>query len=388
MEKLTTIMVILLLTMAGCIENKQPADDFIIVDVTANYPKEELLLQDFMDVEYVPLETNDEFVCQDLVVDVTKNRIIVRNRNQEGDIFIFDRNGKAIKRINRKGQGAEEYNLYSGIVLDEDKAEIFVNDLSTHRTLVYDLEGNYKRTLKQGDDTQWDYMYNFDRENLISNNSWKKVGRKEPFAIISKTDGSLTEEIQISTKDEIHMRAEFELDGKTYFYTPESHKAMIPYLDSWILVEQSSDTVYRYRYDHTLTPFIVRTPSIQSMIPRVFLFPSMFTRRYYFMEVVTVEIDRSRDEWFPATSLMYDKQEDAISRYTVYNGDYTEKRPVNINRSTTVSSEIVACISIQSYQLMEDYEKGKLKGRLAEIAAGLNEESNPVIMLIKHKKAG
>lgn len=32
------------------------------------------------------------------------------------------------------------------------------------------------------------------------------------------------------------------------------------------------------------------------------------------------------------------------------------------------------------------YKKGQLKGRLKEIAATLDEESNPVIMLIKHKK--
>ena len=37
--------------------NKQKADDYIIVDVTANYPKKEFTLQYLMDVEYIPLET-------------------------------------------------------------------------------------------------------------------------------------------------------------------------------------------------------------------------------------------------------------------------------------------------------------------------------------------
>lgn len=37
-------------------------------------------------------------------------------------------------------------------------------------------------------------------------------------------------------------------------------------------------------------------------------------------------------------------------------------------------------------QLIEDYKKGILKEKLKEIAATLHEESNPVIMLIKHKK--
>jgi len=41
---------------------------------------------------------------------------------------------------------------------------------------------------------------------------------------------------------------------------------------------------------------------------------------------------------------------------------------------------------IYSDQLTEDYKKGILKGKLKEIAATLREDSNPVIMLIKHKK--
>ncbi|MDR1645454.1 MAG: 6-bladed beta-propeller, partial [Tannerellaceae bacterium] len=50
------------------------------------------------------------------------------------------------------------------------------------------------------------------------------------------------------------------------------------------------------------------------------------------------------------------------------------------------NSEIAACLSLQPADLIRDYEKGKLKGRLKEIAAGLDEESNPVLMLLKHKK--
>lgn len=37
-------------------------------------------------------------------------------------------------------------------------------------------------------------------------------------------------------------------------------------------------------------------------------------------------------------------------------------------------------------RLVEAYGKGELKGGLKEIAAGLDEESNPVLMLVKHKR--
>ena len=41
---------------------------------------------------------------------------------------------------------------------------------------------------------------------------------------------------------------------------------------------------------------------------------------------------------------------------------------------------------LEANELVEAYGKGKLKGRLNEIAAGLNEESNPVIMVAKYKE--
>ncbi|MDR1259513.1 MAG: 6-bladed beta-propeller, partial [Tannerellaceae bacterium] len=142
MKKSLTILATILLVMAGCGESR-PAGELITVDVTAGYPAKELILQDFMDVEYIPLETTDEFITQGLLQTVGKNIIIVTNYNSDGDIFIFDRRtGKALKKINRKGQGAEEY-LSTRIFLDEDKSEMYVNDIDVKKILVYDMDGNF-----------------------------------------------------------------------------------------------------------------------------------------------------------------------------------------------------------------------------------------------------
>ncbi|MGL5546445.1 MAG: 6-bladed beta-propeller, partial [Tannerellaceae bacterium] len=47
--------------LVGCSGNKdagkQP-DELITIDVTAEYPEKELILQDFMDVEYIPLDNS------------------------------------------------------------------------------------------------------------------------------------------------------------------------------------------------------------------------------------------------------------------------------------------------------------------------------------------
>ena len=50
-----------------------------------------------------------------------------------------------------------------------------------------------------------------------------------------------------------------------------------------------------------------------------------------------------------------------------------------------INHEITSWNSLEAYQLVESYNKGELKGQLKEIASKLDEDSNPVIMLIKHK---
>lgn len=385
MKGIFTISVLFLLLMAGCGKDKQSTGELITVDVTASYPKKELILQDFMDVEYIPLETKDDFICQGLVLAIGKDVILARNRVRDGNIFVYDRKtGKGLKKINREGQGNEEYTFVQRIVLDEKQNEMFVLDHFIRKILVYDLDGNFKRSLGQNDELYFFYLYNFGRDNLITNNYW--VTDKPPFTVISKQDGSTTKQIPIPFKEKKSMAVSYTDEAKDIYYSviPDTYNPIIPNFGSWILVEQSSDTVYRYQLDHTMTPIIARTPSVQSMNPEVFLFVSMLTNRYYFMEAVKKVYNFETNEGFPTTDLLYDKQEKAIFEYTVYNDDYSDKKTVNM-KSLPVDDKIASWQSIEASQLVEDYNKGKLKGRLKEIAASLDEESNPVIMLIKHK---
>ena len=114
--------------MVGCgTSSTQEKEDLIVVDVSKDYPKKELILQDLFDVEYIPLETTDEFVTLGWLQAIGKDVMIIRNMwAVDGDIFIYDRKGKAIRHINRKGQGNEEYAATSGVYLDDEKQQIII----------------------------------------------------------------------------------------------------------------------------------------------------------------------------------------------------------------------------------------------------------------------
>ena len=97
MKWIITIPAILLFALAGCGKDKQSTDELIIVDVTKNYPEKELILQDFMDVEYIPLETNDEFVTQGKVIAIGAEVILITNWANDGNLFVFDRKTGSLK---------------------------------------------------------------------------------------------------------------------------------------------------------------------------------------------------------------------------------------------------------------------------------------------------
>lgn len=53
----------------------------------------------------------------------------------------------------------------------------------------------------------------------------------------------------------------------------------------------------------------------------------------------------------------------------------------------SINREIENATSLNASRLVEIYKKGQLKdGKLKEIASELDEEDNPVIMLVKQKK--
>ena len=378
--------------LTGCSGNRQSDDNLITIDVTKSYPTKELILQDFAEVEYVPLESADGFLNNGAVHFVNNDVIILRNSFDRNAILTFDRHtGKALHRFSHQGQGPGEYLSVISIVFDEDRRELFFLDYGSRKQiLVYDLEGQFKRSFKNPEDVIYRKLYNYDRDHLFAGNngSTEEAGTEQRFHIISKQDGNLVRKIEIP----------YEKKAKLPAFTPAGYEvgvstiALILFKEDFIITELSTDTVYRYSPDQVLQPFIVRTPPIHSMSsPEVYLSPLFMSDRYYFMRMEKMDIatwttleSLLRD--LPTKNLVYDTEDKAVYEYKLYNADITNKTEVEIRGPRTHNSEIIFRQTLDAYKLVEYYKKGELKGRLKEIAATLDEEDNPVIMLVKHKK--
>jgi len=380
MKKTNTILVIIVfLIMSGCGRYKKTNDKIITIDVTKSYLlKKNLILQDFMDVEYIPLETGNVFFCQGNVLSIGEEFILVRDWVENGEIYIFDRNGNGVRKINQKGNGPEEYNYYWSVILDEDNGEIFVNDW--RRIIVYDLFGKFKRSFSYDDDFECEEIFNYDKDHLISNSPYKDIA----FFLISKHNGSIIKEIIIPFKKKKVL--EQNLDGR--IVRPSTpYNLIIPHKGNWLITEFSSDTVFSFYPDYKLCPFIARSPSVQSMFPEVMLILKLLSDRYYFVETIKNEFNFDKRTGFSKESFAYDKHEKNFFSYNVYNGDYKTSKEIFIEMLSPLNHEIASWQLIEAVDLIEAYEKGEIKdGKLKEIAEKLGEEDNPVIMLIKHKK--
>lgn len=388
MKTLIFIETIFLLVMTSCGSDNTSTDGFITVDVTkSSYsPKKELVLQDFMDVEYIPLETNDEFINQGYVNAIGEKYIIVTNYREDGDIFVYDRNGKAIRKINRKGQGGEEYISCLKIILDEENEELFINDFWARKIKVYDLEGNFKRSFKQkqeGDTQFYGEIFNYDKDNLIC---YDECNADIPFLLVSKKDGSITREIITPFKEKKLFIQLLRYEGGTRAAGPGPYSRITPFKGNWILLEPSSDTIYTLMPDCSLRPFIAKTPPVHTLDPEFYLILKLVSDRYYFMESIKNVYDFRKEEGFPKTYFVYDTQEKDFFSYIIYNGDYSYKKELYMVMFTPINTKGELCATIDAFELCRDYEKGKLKGKLKDIAAKLGEDDNRVIMLVKPKK--
>ena len=381
----------------GCGDGKQKeSDGLITVDVSKSYPKKELILQDLFDIEYVPLETTDEMLTEGHIQYISDNYMIFKNLGRmAGEIFIFDRQGKAVRKINRLGQSGEEYLNILGIDYDEQADELFVNSHYSDKVFVYDSEGNYKRSFDYLDGTLYDPIKILDEERLIAYDDYfeydKVPEKRDCYLILSREDGRLLEKIHIPYEEKkslIILRRD--LNGKLTGNWGIRNTLMPPYQDGWLLIEPSADTIYTYSASRGLMPLIVRTPPVNEMDPEVFLFPTIFTDRYVFMQAVERSFNFGVDKDVPRTNLIYDKTEQTAYEGEVINRDF-EGMPVNLWFAHRVimefnDDEIAFATRLEAPDLVEALNDGKLRGPLKEIASSLDEEDNPVIMIAKYKK--
>ncbi len=400
MKNLFTTLSVLLLACCGTKETSE----IPVLDVTRSYTEKDVVLQNIADVEYIVLESADDFLVDNTPVRYMDDDIL-RMNNQSGDIMTFDRRtGKALHSFNRTGRGPGEYSDQPGeIAVDRESNEIFVTEsvFSGGVTIyVYDLQGNHLRTLEYSGLNWPRFLHNYDDGHLMmydqglsmpeQGTTTRSVTVPEPFILISKTD-TVTSRLPIRFEGRDHM---------SVTYTIEEGNGVItnaPFVNiftktggGYIISETGIDTVYRWdKAAGTLAPLMARTPAFHSMKIPVGLYCEGESRDYLFMRTIEREYDFGARRGFDAVPLIYDKTDGGFYEGEVVNGDFADRTAIAMaGRNSLGLPPGVIVASFEPYRLIELGEEGKLRGKLAEIVASgkLKEDDNPVLMIATLKQ--
>lgn len=132
---------LLLFCMVSC--KTEPKTDLITIDILEGVKTEkEFRLSEIVDhVEHVKLETTPECLLSWAQYIVGKKYIVAVQSYNPAQVYLFDRQGKFIRKIGSEGKGPSEYTSLSSVAVDPEETYILVNDYQKDLILKYNFEG-------------------------------------------------------------------------------------------------------------------------------------------------------------------------------------------------------------------------------------------------------
>ena len=363
-----------------------------VVDLSKNYPLEKLRLQDFVTVEYVPVETTDDILLSEHanLSAVTDNYMLVYEF-QLGDIYLFDRHtGTLRQHFNNKGQSGMEYSWINvGVVLDEKNKEIFV---WSQFFQVYDFDGKYKRTLKKINGFDHDMtVFNYNDEcllifdDVIIEPGWEHRTTDRPYRLISKKDGSTVSKLNICLPKRVSKSKPVYLDNNMWSKKIMGYRYNAQYGKDLMIMDISSDTLYHLSpADGSLKPVFTRTPSVFSTEPNLVWTPYMTTDKFMLFSILPLDFKNGS-----IPTLMYDFKTHKLRNVSLIdmelNYSIIGPRSWRSPRSSLSIEKNMVAELVPAPAMLEANKKKRLLGNGSEVARNLKDDDNQVVRILKFK---
>lgn len=360
----------------------------ISIDMHKVYPEKTIQLQEVADIQYIPLGTTDDVLFNGTIVNLSDEGIAGFNKKQ-GDILVFDGKGKVVGSFNHLGQGPKDYPMINHLDVDWKQGEVYVQDNLRQKIRIYAPDGTYLRafnvkgTMRQGD------MYHFSDTHLVyyKNPDTRQFAPYQPVTLCSKKDGSTTSLSFTKTDDNI-----VKATGGPFgdMKMSAKHVSSLYKLGDEVYVnEVTADVIYRVEKSNALTPLIQRSPSYQETVGKdFFLMLTGANARYYFFkrQQALLEFQGNAATDTKSTYVAYDRKRKETIRPTFINDDYPSLN-ITLDKLMQCAGSANRCyLLLEAFKLKEALEAGKLKGELKAIAEKLDEEDNPVVMVVEFIK--
>jgi len=411
-QEIFIILVAMAFAFAGCSTKTAKTviavntDGIFSIDISMSYPHKEIRLQSIAEIEYVALETtNNVLLDEGFRLTSLSDKYIVGWQNKTHEVFIFNRNGKIAAKINQFGQSGAEYSSMEHILFDEKNEEVFVAERSeVGRIQVYTLKGEYKRTLNYSKTYSDIKLHNFDDETLliyvddqrssmlrlflsssgqtsnVSPDVLQFVDPERPYMLMSKKDGTITNELNIVIPERYALSYVGEGSLRQWRLPNNRYHGQ-----DFVISDMSSDTIYKLTKNKELTPLFVRKPPLSTSKPLV-LWSSIFMTDNFSVILRATKNESSRDAATAVyiDTLMLNLNTGEINTVVFVNDDLPSAR-----WSATIGVQLdqinVVAGLIQTPSLFSAYKEKLLKGDLEKLIATLKEDDNQIVMIVKFK---
>lgn len=368
--------------------NKLVTIDLSKIDLQEESSPKEIPIQEIADVEYIPMETRSDVLLDGEGLQIFVSDSLIVTTNRDGSIFVFNRQGKNLHVFNHVGRGAEEYQSINFMSVGFNPQEIYITDYQQKQKIkVYAFDGTFKRDIQLPDNYVIAQFYEYDQESLIAVNDYdldlnKKQGivaatNKQPYGLISKKDGQVTP-LPLFLEERV----------PSGLYVPEIAGqvgwGIVPFIkngDQCLIADFASDTIYRV-CGQALTPLFVKYPAgMWKLLPQKLFCIGLNSDRYTFFEFMEKKYPDGGYKRF-----VYDRQSGEFYQYQFINQDCLEGNLLFLSQAFGNLPLGYTHKKLSASLLLQNYEAGKLTGKLAEIASRLTEDDNYVLMLVKFKK--
>ncbi len=411
------VFVILIISIISCKGNG--ADSIPKIEIEKNIDNfKPFKLSDLdCELEYVVLESIPEAMLMDIrFVDISNNHIIVSDVDK---CLFFNRSGNFISRIGSKGRGPGENRAFTQVKIYNDK--IFLPDAMTNQINIFDINGKFLNNVKSPG-----YFY------PLEGNSWMPITDSTYFVHIPNIIGNEENRVVlIDNNGEILQKY-----ANTTFYTNGRDKAIFlmpatfyKHNDNIYFKQLLNDTIWQLSNDYlnptyridlgkygiSLEYYALSWQLFREKLADGITIENIFETRDYIFFIMNFWINYpftfykdsphspSGISHYPIIGL-FNKVDDNVFLVAPSNVDY-QIEPTGIENDIDGGINFMPKYAVNDTLLVGWYEPYQLKmyvasesfknstpkfpekkKQLEKLAANLDENDNPVLMIVKLKE--
>jgi hypothetical protein len=398
MKKLETLLLITALLLTACNNKKTESatHSFYTVDYEAAVKNETLvkLSEIAKSVRYIPIQTDTTCLLErSQGFMFTPDNILFQNRDQ---ILAFDYNGRYIRNIGTPGKGPHEINMMVNVSLLNKEKLIVIKTLGNNQMLYFDYNGKFVKSM----DAHTFMSYAIQNDTVLDYDLCC-VGYEDYFFRLTNKNNDTISVVSNPFKWTNNT-------GTIFMITFSEFNPFYRYKDQYFFKSMHNDTVYTINSGKIVPSYLINLGKYQlpiEMRPENPASKEKFDRvnkQYYYASSIessgklfitssnymgndnrhiVYDIDKSK-----GTFLVNDSSKASGFINDWDNGpDFWPQGYVNDNTLFMGVSAAKLKTLIESDAFLNAKGNDKNRKALIDMAAKLNEEDNPVVMIVELK---